>query len=66
LGLVARGLNLQFQTIEGANILSFFPIGVYDYGTIEDIKEDYFGGTRPLKYVDLDCGRIIHGIGVTE
>ena len=26
----------------------------YYYGIIEEIKEGYFGGVRPLKYVDLD------------
>ena len=38
----------------------------HSYGTIKEIKEGYFGGVRPLKYVDLDGIRIIHGIGVTE
>ena len=32
------------------------------YGIIDEIKEGYFGGVRPLKYVDLDgkapeCGK---------
>jgi hypothetical protein len=26
----------------------------YYYGIIEEIKEGYFGGIRPLRYVDLD------------
>ena len=38
----------------------------HPYGTIEEIKERDFGGTKPLKYVDLDGIRIVHGIGVTE
>ena len=52
----------------------------YYYGIIDEIKEGYFGGVRPLKYVDLDGkapesdkygvdtqgGRIIQGIGITE
>ena len=52
------------------------------YGIINEIKEGYFGGVRPLKYVDLDGkapyiqgepgntdtkgGRLIQGIGITE
>ncbi len=52
------------------NILSFedeFPVGaIHEFGTIEEIKEGDFGGVRPLKYVDLNGVRIIHGIGVTE
>lgn len=38
----------------------------HPYGTIEEIKERDFGGTKPLKYVDLDGIRIVQGIGVTE
>lgn len=52
----------------------------YYYGIIDEIKEGYFGGSQPLKYVDLDGkapeydkygidtkgGRIIQGIGITE
>ena len=60
------GLTMEYQSIVGANIPSNPPYGVGCYGTIEEIKEGYFGGTRPLKYVDVDKGRIIHGIGVTE
>lgn len=37
-----------------------------DYGVIEEIKEGYFGGTKPLKYVDLNDGRIFQGIGITK
>ena len=36
------------------------------YGTIDEVKKEYFGGTKPLNYVDLDGVRIIQGIGVTE
>ena len=52
------------------------------YGIIDEIKEGYFGGVRPLKYVDLDGkaldddgniknvetkgAHIIQGIGITE
>ena len=43
-----------------------FPPDDYVFGTIEEIKEGDFGGVRPLEYVDLKGGRIIHGIGVTE
>lgn len=60
------GTTLDYQIIVGANIPSNPAYGVGCYGTIEEIKEGYFGGTRPLKYVDVDKGRIIHGIGVTE
>ena len=35
--------------------------------TINEIKEDKFGGVRDLKYVDLENGqKLIHGIGLTE
>ena len=54
--------------------------GEYDpwfCGPINEIKEDFFGGTTPLKYVDVDIYksvwkkykkgvRIIQGIGITE
>ena len=38
----------------------------FTYGVIKDTGEDFFGGTKPLKYADMDNGlRIIQGIGVT-
>lgn len=46
---------------------SDFPVGpIHEFGTIEEIREGVFGGVKPLKYVDLNGVRIIHGIGVTE
>lgn len=59
------GNTLSYQTIDGANIPSIPPVGIKEYGTITEIKEAYFGGMRPLKYVDLNETRLIHGIGVT-
>ena len=56
--------ELYSITIEGANCTCLNPSG-YKFGTIEDIKEGYFGGVRQLKYVDLSGMRIIQGIGVT-
>ena len=44
-----------------------YPAGaIHEFGVIEEIKEGDFGGVRPLKYVDMNGIRIIHGIGVTE
>ena len=42
----------------------YFPVPTY--GTIKSTGEDFFGGTKPLRYADMDNGlRIIQGIGVT-
>ena len=75
------GKGLYFRDISSANLTSIVQFYQY-YGIINEIKEGYFGGVRPLKYVDLDGkapddqgvrknfdtngGRIIHGIGITE
>ena len=59
------GNTLSYQTIDGANIPNIPPVGIKEYGTITEIKEAYFGGVHPLKYVDLNETRLIHGIGVT-
>ena len=75
------GKGLYFRDISSANLTSTVQFFQY-YGIINKIKEGYFGGIRPLKYVDLDGkapddkewrrnfntngGRIIHGIGITE
>ncbi|MBQ8968586.1 MAG: hypothetical protein IJ064_02470 [Bacteroidaceae bacterium] len=58
------GLVLYCFSIANANTT-----GIYDthkFGTIKEINEGYFGGVKPLKYVDLNGVRIIQGIGVTE
>ena len=47
------GKGLYFEDIESANLTSIFSFHFY-YGIINEIKEGYFGGLRPLKYVDLD------------
>ena len=60
------GKKLYYQNIEGANCDCVPPKGIYDFGSIDEIKERYFGGARPLKYIDLNGTRIIQGIGVIE
>ena len=59
-----KGKELSYRGIVESNVTSFFP--PHKYGIIDNIKEGVFGGVKPLKYVDLDDVRIIHGIGVTE
>ena len=59
-----KGKELSYTGIGESNVTSFFP--PHKYGIIDNIKEGVFGGVKPLKYVDLDDVRIIHGIGVTE
>ena len=61
-----EGNTLSYQTINGVNTPSIPPAGIREFGTITEIKEAYFGGVCPLKYVDLNETRIINGIGVTE
>ena len=75
------GKRLYYEDILESNTTSLL-IFRFHYGIIDEIKEGYFGGVRPLKYVDLDGkapddkgnikniatngGRIIQGIGITE
>ena len=74
------GKGLYYRDIDESNSTGIVPYYFF-YGVIDEIKEGYFGGVRPLKYVDLDgkaatlefgyCidtkgGRIIQGIGITE
>ena len=74
------GKGLYYKDLLDANSTGIVPYYFF-YGVIDEIKEGYFGGVRPLKYVDLDgkaatlefgyCidtngGRIIQGIGITE
>ena len=47
------GKGLYFQDILYSNTTSIGQRYNY-YGIIDEIKEGYFGGVRPLKYVDLD------------
>ena len=47
------GKGLYYRDIQEANSTGAFPI-MYFYGIIDEIKEGYFGGVRPLKYADLD------------
>ena len=61
-----EGNTLSYQTINGVNTPIIPPAGIREFGTITEIKEAYFGGVCPLKYVDLNGTRIINGIGVTE
>ena len=58
------GLELYCRTINNANTTGSYD--THTFGIIKEIKEGYFGGVRPLKYVDLNGVRIIQGIGVTE
>ena len=77
------GKGLYYEDITMSNTTSLIRPCFY-YGIIDEIKEGYFGGAKPLKYVDLDGkapdnnpnspirnvntngGRIIHGLGITE
>jgi hypothetical protein len=75
------GQGLYYRDIMESNSTGEYPYLFY-YGIIDEIKEGYFGGVKPLKYVDLDGkapyiqgepgttntkgGRIIQGIGITE
>ena len=47
------GKGLYYQDILMSNTTSMKKPYFY-YGIIDEIKEGYFGGARPLKYVDLD------------
>ena len=75
------GKGLYYMDITISNTTMIAPPHTY-YGVIDEIKEKYFGGSKPLKYADLDGkapedsqyprngntngGRIIQGIGITE
>ena len=59
------GKGLYYENILMQNTTISFP-HQYDYGIVDEIKEGYFGGVKPLKYVDLNGSRIIQGIGITE
>ena len=55
------GKGIYFEDITYSNTTGIPRYYCY-YGIIDEIKEDYFGGVRPLKYVDLDgkapeCGK---------
>ena len=43
----------------------FWPWDYDEYGTVEEIKEGYIGGVRPLKYSDVNGLRFIQTVGVT-
>ena len=47
------GKGLYYKDIITSNITGV-GTSYYYYGIIDEIKEGYFGGVRPLKYVDLD------------
>ena len=55
------GKGLYYQDIE-QELTTYIVRYEFYYGIIDEIKEGYFGGVRPLKYVDLDgkapeCGK---------
>ena len=75
------GKGIYFENLLRSNLTGSFYSDYLYYGIIDEIKEGYFGGVRPLKYVDLDGkatanepnsyiitkdSRIIQGIGITE
>lgn len=73
------GKGLYYEDILMSNTTGYPWHSYIYYGIIDEIKEGYFGGVEPLKYVDLDGkapvgqgnydskgGRIIQGIGITE
>jgi hypothetical protein len=47
------GKGLYYKDITSSNTTGMGTSNYY-YGIIEEIKEGYFGGIRPLRYVDLD------------
>ena len=47
------GKGLYYEDIVESNTTGIVSYCFY-YGIIDEIKEGYFGGVRPLKYVDLD------------
>ena len=75
------GEGLYYQDLTQEQMTGIVSYRFY-YGVIDEIQEGYFGGVRPLKYVDLDGkapanegsiknintngGRIIQGIGITD
>ena len=60
------GNVITYLDIIHAGITSWHDYWV-SYGTIQEIKTAYFGGSEPLTYAELDNGRrIIQGIGITE
>ena len=59
------GKDIHYMDILSSNLTGWFS-NPQTFGTIEEIKEKSFGGETPLKYVDLNGVRIVHGIGVTE
>ncbi len=58
------GTMIRFKDILAANMTALFPRDLFDFGVVEEIKEAYFGGVRPLKYSDVKGVRMIQGIGV--
>lgn len=48
------GKGLFFEDLLRSNLTGSFYSDNLFYGIIDEIKEGYFGGVRPLKYVDLD------------
>ena len=48
------GKGIYFENLLRSNLTGSFYSGNLYYGIIDEIKEGYFGGVRPLKYVDLD------------
>ena len=75
------GKGLYYKDILMSNTTFLYPFRWF-YGIIEEIKEGFFGGVKPLKYVNLDGkapvdsqtpgdydtngGCILQGIGITE
>ena len=73
------GKGLYYEDILMSNTTGYpWHVSIY-YGIIDEIKEGYFGGVKPLKYVELNgkapvgqgnCdsegGRILQGIGIIE
>ena len=57
------GMMITFKDLISANSTGAPQM---DFGKIEEIKEGYFGGVRPLSYADVNGVRFIQGIGVTS
>jgi len=60
------GKELRYHTIISSNATGFPWLEPTTFGIVDNVKEGIFGGTKSLKYVDVEKGRILEGIGITS